>query len=214
MHSLSLKGVRVGTWNKELIQRPWRCAIYYPVACSSCFLTEPRTTAHAWPHTSLVKKMPYRLCLQPDLMEEVSQLRFPPDFCLCQFGIKLARAHTEFCSNGPTAPSYPAYKIRACAVQSTTYGFLSWPAIALAFPPTIFSRSLSPQPQTPKPFSNACHTLPPSGPLPGSHTQLRSFSSTGSLANSSSPAIHKFLQRYILNSFLSRLFSILQDLHI
>ena len=37
---------RAGTWMLELMQRPWRDAAYWlvPLACSSCFLKEPRTS--------------------------------------------------------------------------------------------------------------------------------------------------------------------------
>jgi len=37
---------RPGTWQKELMQRPWRADSYFmlPMACSACFLIDPRTT--------------------------------------------------------------------------------------------------------------------------------------------------------------------------
>ena len=54
--------------------------------CSTCFLMEPRTTSPGmapptmgWAlffHESVIKKMPYRLAENPDLMEAFSQLRF------------------------------------------------------------------------------------------------------------------------------------------
>ena len=45
---------RVETWRQELMQTPWRGAAYWllSLACSACFLTEPRTVspgmAHIW----------------------------------------------------------------------------------------------------------------------------------------------------------------------
>ena len=68
---------RAGTWRQEL-KRPWRSAVYWlvPLACSACFLTEPRTTSPwmapptmvwALSHQSPIKKMPYRLTYNPIL---------------------------------------------------------------------------------------------------------------------------------------------------
>jgi hypothetical protein len=38
---------RAGTWRQELMQRPWRVLLtgFLPLACSACFLIEPRTTS-------------------------------------------------------------------------------------------------------------------------------------------------------------------------
>jgi len=45
---LELKQVR----KQELKQRPWKGAAYWlaPLACSACFLIEPRTTTEGWHH--------------------------------------------------------------------------------------------------------------------------------------------------------------------
>jgi hypothetical protein len=61
---------RTGPWRQELMQRPWRGAAYWlaSLACSACFLIEPRTTSAglglltkvwALPYRSLIEKMPY-----------------------------------------------------------------------------------------------------------------------------------------------------------
>jgi hypothetical protein len=62
---------RAGTWRQELMQWPWKVLFtgLLPLACSACFLIEPKTTSPGMaPHTmswalpswSLIeKKMPY-----------------------------------------------------------------------------------------------------------------------------------------------------------
>jgi hypothetical protein len=48
---------RAGTWRQELIQRPWKSAVYW--LALSCRTLE----YNGWilPHQSLIKKMPYML---------------------------------------------------------------------------------------------------------------------------------------------------------
>lgn len=72
--SQSRNSHREGTWSQELLQKPWRVLLtdLLPMACSACFLMEPRITSPgmapttmswALPHQSPVKKLPYSLLL-------------------------------------------------------------------------------------------------------------------------------------------------------
>jgi hypothetical protein len=76
----------------ELIQRPWKGVTYWllPMACSACFLIEPRTTdlvmalpvvGWALLYQPLIKDMPYRLAYRQILgglfLIEVSLPQWP-----------------------------------------------------------------------------------------------------------------------------------------
>lgn len=62
------------------MQRPWRgAACFFPLACSTCFLTEQRTTRDDPTHSELgppssltSKENALQACLQPELMEAFS----------------------------------------------------------------------------------------------------------------------------------------------
>jgi hypothetical protein len=73
------------------------------MACSACFLTEPRTARSgvaastvslALPYQSLIKKMLYNLTYSPISGRHFSQLRFPDDYSWCHGDIKLVSTVT------------------------------------------------------------------------------------------------------------------------
>ena len=73
---------RAGNWRQELIQQPWKGAAYWlaPHGLLSLLLIKLRTTSPGmalptmdWAlNQSLIKKMPYKDCVQPNLMEVFS----------------------------------------------------------------------------------------------------------------------------------------------
>lgn len=66
---------KVGTWRQEPKKKPWTSVTYWlaPMACSTMFSTQPRTTSSGWLHPqwldcpcpSLIQKMPHRLSHVP-----------------------------------------------------------------------------------------------------------------------------------------------------
>jgi hypothetical protein len=64
---------RAGTWRKELMQRP--CGMLLTdlllMACSASPAMAPPTMNWALSQESLIKKMPYRLAPQPNLMKDI-----------------------------------------------------------------------------------------------------------------------------------------------
>ena len=73
----------VGTWRQALLQRQQRELLpgLLLMACSACFLIEPRTTSPgmapltmgwALPYQSIMKKIPYSLSYSPTLKEAFS----------------------------------------------------------------------------------------------------------------------------------------------
>jgi hypothetical protein len=92
------------TWRQELMQRPWRSAAYWIalMACSACFLIEPRTTSLGMapptmgiphgPHQSLIKKMPNKLAYSLILWRQFLNRSsfFSDDSTLCQVNRQLA----------------------------------------------------------------------------------------------------------------------------
>jgi hypothetical protein len=86
---------------EELMQRAWKVMLndLVLIACSACFLIEPRTTSSgmaiptmgwALPCQSLVKKMPYRLAYGPVLWRQFLKggSFLSDDLSLCQVDIK------------------------------------------------------------------------------------------------------------------------------
>ena len=104
------------TWRLELMQRPWRNAVYYWLAPHGLLsLLSYRTQVHqprdGTPHQSLIKKMPSSWILQRQFLNRGSLLS--DNSSLCQVDIKLARIVV-----GSTRPQWKDFSVSASVCLS------------------------------------------------------------------------------------------------
>jgi hypothetical protein len=98
---------RAGTWEQEMMQRPWRVLLtgLLPMACSACFVIKPRTTSTGvapptmgWALLNrwLIEKMPYSFISRRHFLNRDSFLS--DDTSLCQVDTKPASTES-MCPN-------------------------------------------------------------------------------------------------------------------
>ena len=96
--------IRTGTWRQELMQKPCRVLPtgLFLVACSARPRMTPSTMRWAWPHQSLIKKIPYKLAYTPILWRHSLNggSLLSDNSSLCQADIKLTSSRTSLGKKG------------------------------------------------------------------------------------------------------------------